>query len=84
MISKAWIAFTNWIFGSQWVMLILHDGDVYLRRAVKLGDYWYATPYLSNTRTALRPQGKVVGQCYVTSWRPVTYLMYKLYKGDNV
>lgn len=84
MISKAWIALTHWLFNTQWVLLIYHDGDVCLKRAVKLGDYWYATPYLSNTRTALRPEGQVIGQCYVTHWRPITQRMYRLYRGDDV
>lgn len=72
--------FMSFFFVWQYVLLHHVDGDIQLKRARRLGYFWYAYPYLPHTRTKLLPEGEVEGQRYVTSWAPVTDFMFSVYK----
>lgn len=69
----------NYLFSWQYVLLICGDQENMLRRAVKMGEKWYAIPYLPDTRAQLLPGGKVSGKSYVIRWDPVTDLVKDYY-----
>jgi hypothetical protein len=71
------------LFGWEYVLLVLCDGDRVLRRAYQLGGHWWANPYLSETRTILNADGSTTGQCYVNCWMPITKIMQEYFKPNQ-
>ena len=58
--------------GFQFVFLEHYDGERTIHYAYKLGEEWYAAPYLPTTRCVLHPDGRATGQCYIKRWYPIT------------
>lgn len=69
----------NFLFGTEYVILVWYNGDYKTRRAYELGGKVYADPSGKNTRTELLPKGKINGQPYVIGWRPITKKYFNFY-----
>lgn len=71
------------LFGTQYVLLKMMDGDRKLCRAYTLGNDVYAHPYTPDTRCKLLPDGGLMGQPYVVGWEPVTDKTMELYGNED-
>ena len=77
-----WVKLRNWLFGTEFVLL-RNSCRQYLRKAYRLGDYWYSHDFGSSSRTRLVPGGKTFGGDEFAEWLPITPGMRRLYNSER-
>ncbi len=70
------------LFGAQYALLIMFDGDSLVRRVYTLGRDMYAHPHSPSTRAQILPKGKTESHAYVIGWKPVTPGLFDYFEGE--
>jgi hypothetical protein len=60
------------LFNWEYVFLVSSGKGFLIRKATRIGSFWFANPYLPETRRKLLPGGVVAPSGYILRWEPIT------------